>query len=295
MFERITTTRSELLALLCAALGVCFLTPADAPAQTVNMEQLTRIISGETILERDDDEDEHDESEEFTDEFPFGDCRFVPRGANAYFSLEPGYQLHLYGEDDGEQVELFITVLRQTYDVLIEIDGEVQRVRTRVIQEREFIDCELYEISHNYYALCRETNDIYYFGEAVCFFEDDVCIGDDGSWLAGQNGAMPGIIMPGTFLLGSRYYQEVAPGVALDLAEHIDMGLTMTVPAGILEDCVLIAEGSGLEDPGAEGEKYYAKDIGLIKDGELELIGYGFISGRELRELERDPMNPSSD
>ena len=101
--------------------------------------------------------------------------------------------------------------------------------------------------------------------------------------------------MPGTFLLGSRYYQEVAPGIALDLAEHMEMNLTVTVPAGVLPNCVRIAEGSGLADPGAEGEKIYARGIGLIKDGDIELVGYGFIGGRELRELERDPMNPSSD
>ena len=33
------------------------------------------------------------------------------------------------------------------------------------------------------------------------------------------------MIMPGTFLLGARYFQELADGIALDRAEHMEMGL----------------------------------------------------------------------
>ena len=44
---------------------------------------------------------------------------------------------------------------------------------------------------------------------------------------AGIDGAKPGIVMPGSFLLGSRYYQEIAPDVAMDRAENIGVGLTV--------------------------------------------------------------------
>jgi hypothetical protein len=40
--------------------------------------------------------------------------------------------------------------------------------------------------------------------------------------LHGSDNARAGIIMPGTPLLGSRYYQEIAPEVALDKAEISD-------------------------------------------------------------------------
>ena len=44
--------------------------------------------------------------------------------------------------------------------------------------------------------------------------------------------------MPGRFLLGSRYFQELAPGVALDRAEHVKMGFTVHAAGTTFEDCV---------------------------------------------------------
>ena len=71
----------------------------------------------------------------------------------------------------------------------------------------------------NYFAICKETNSVIYFGEDVDNIENAVVVNHDGSWLAGVKGARAGLIMPGMPLLGARYYQEVAPGVALDRAE----------------------------------------------------------------------------
>ncbi len=98
------------------------------------------------------------------------------------------------------------------------------------------------------------------------------------SWLAGVDGAEPGIIMPGTFLLGSAYYQEIAPDVALDRAYHAEMDLEVEVPAGTFDDCVFVLEDSDFE-PGVYSEKTYAPGVGLISDGELELIWFGQIDG----------------
>jgi hypothetical protein len=213
---------------------------------------------------------------EFTEEFFIEHCSFAAQGSNLFFSLKPGYQLYLAGDDRGESVELFITVLDETLDIELEIDDEIKRVRTRVIEEREFKDGELFEISRNYYAMCRTTGSVFYFGEDVCFYEDDECVSTDGSWLAGESGATPGIIMPGTFLLGARYYQEQAPGIALDRAEHVEMDVEIELPAGRFEDCVVVLESSAIE-PNAESEKVYAPGVGLVKDDVLELVSYGFI------------------
>lgn len=253
------------------ALASAVLAAAPAFAQPVNTDQLLRLIQGETIPERAAGEEEP----EFTDDFLVEDCTFTTRGSNPFFSLEPCYQLVLAGVDEGVNVELFITVLDEIKEIKIILDGRLRRIRTRVIEEREFMDGELFEISRNYYARCKETNNIFYFGESVCFYKDGECVDTHGSWQAGVNGAMPGIIMPGSFLLGARYFQEVAPGVALDRAEHIAMSQTITVPAGTFNDCVTVEESSPL-DPGGAGEKTYAEDIGFITDGTLHLISYGF-------------------
>ena len=74
-----------------------------------------------------------------------------------------------------------------------------------------------------------------------------------------------------SFLLGSRYVQELAPGIAEDRAEHMAVDLEVDVPAGAFEDCVRVNETSPLE-PGHVSRKVYCPRVGLVRDGELELV-----------------------
>jgi hypothetical protein len=72
------------------------------------------------------------------------------------------------------------------------------------------------------------------------------------------------------FLLGAKYYQERAEGVALDRSEHKRVGFTVQVPAGRFDDCLEVDETSPLE-PGEISKKTYCRGVGLVKDGDLEL------------------------
>ena len=142
--------------------------------------------------------------------------------------------MNLEGEeldDDDELVEIAatITILRETEMV----DG----VLTRVVEERETEDGELVEISRNFMAVCRETGDLWYFGEDVDDYDDGMIVGHDGAWRAGVDGARPGVLIPGSPLIGARYFQEVAPGVALDRAEVSALDAMLTVPAGPSTTC----------------------------------------------------------
>jgi hypothetical protein len=214
------------------------------------------------------------EEPEYTTDFRLEDCdSLVPTGGNAFWSLAPGTLRRYEGMEDGELIELEIKVLPDTRPVVFRVHGQWKVAITRVIREREWIDGDLVEVSRNYYARCHGTNDIYYFGEDVDFYEDGVIVGHEGSWLAGRQGAKPGLIMPGLFLLGSRYFQEVAPNIALDRARHAQMGLEIDTPAGTFQDCVKVVETSPLE-PGAQSVKFYAPGVGLIVDGAVELIEY---------------------
>jgi hypothetical protein len=212
-------------------------------------------------------------AQQFTSDFRIEECTFSDEGSNAYFSIEPGDRLVLEGEDDGEEVKLRITVLERTRLITFDTPrGERLRVRTRVVEEREWADGELVEVSFNFFARCRETGEIFYFGEEVDIYEDGEVVSHDGAWRAGRNGAQPGLIMPATYLLGSRYFQEIAPGVALDRAEHTAMGLTLDLPAGTLHDCVEIRETTPLES--GVSIKRYCPEVGLVQDGVLELTGF---------------------
>lgn len=145
-------------------------------------------------------------------------------------------------------------------------------LRARVWEDREFEDGELVEVSRNFLAICRETGDIFCFGEDVDDCEDGELIGHDGAWRAGVDGAQPGIMFPGRFLLGSRYMQEIAPGVALDRAENVSMGLDVETPAGNFSGYVGVLDSNGLE-PDAPGDpKVYCPRVGLVMDEVIVLI-----------------------
>ncbi len=208
---------------------------------------------------------ESEDDLEFTADFMIENCTFATTGRNPFFILESGFELVLEGEDDGEEISVTITVLDETFMV----DG----VECRVVEEYETEDGELVEISRNYFAQCVETGSVFYFGEDVDIYEDGEIVSHDGAWLAGVDGAEPGIIMPGTVLVGSRYFQEVAEGIALDRAEHEALGVTVETEAGTFEDCLYVVETSPLE-PGEESEKWYAPGIGLINDDGAELVEY---------------------
>ncbi len=197
--------------------------------------------------------------------FDLASCKMVTRGKNAYFVLEPGFQT-VY-EGGGEKLQ--ITVLDET--------REVAGVQTRVVEEREWADGKLYEISRNYFAMCEQTKDVYYFGEDVDFYKNDKVVKHDGSWLAGVNGNRHGLMMAGSPKVKMRYYQEIAPGVAMDRAEIISVSHTCKTPAGTFPNCMKIREGSALE-PMVFETKYYAPSIGLVGDGKLRLIKHGYIT-----------------
>ncbi len=185
-------------------------------------------------------------------------------GRNPYFVLEPGFRLTLKS-DTGL---LIITVLNETKKV----DG----VETRIVEERESEKGKLVEVSRNYFAISKKDKTVYYFGEDVDMYDKTgtKITGHGGSWLAGVGKNKPGIMMPGDPKVGDKFYQEVAPKVAMDRAEIVSMTATLKVPAGTMKNVLKTFETSAVET-NAKEYKYYAKGIGLLKDEDFELVSYG--------------------
>ena len=211
------------------------------------------------------------QNESWTSSFNIGDCNFSTRGTNPYFVLQPGYQLVFAGVEDGEPLNVTVTVSNETKVVG---DGIV----TRVVEERT-VNSEtgdLKEFTRDYFAICEQTNNVFYFGEDVNNYEDDELIDHEGSWLHGSDNARAGLMMPGTILLGSRYYQEIAPEVAMDKAEVVSTNQTVSVPAGSFRDVIKMTETNDLE-PGIEEANLHAPGIGQVIDNELELVNYGYL------------------
>jgi hypothetical protein len=188
-----------------------------------------------------------------------------PTGRNPFFILEPGYTLVLKKGD----VVLTKTVLAETKLV----DG----VTTRVVEEKETKKGEVTEVARNFYAISKRTNSVYYFGEEVDFYEKGKVVSHEGAWLSGVGGAKYGLLMPGTPLVGGRYYQEIAPKVAVDRAEIVSIRETIETPAGTFKNCLKTEETNELE-PGTREYKVYAPGVGLVADDKLELVKYGFLN-----------------
>jgi len=176
--------------------------------------------------------------------------------------LTPGFQTIL----ESGNARLIVTVLDET--------RLINGITTRVVEEREEKNGNLYEISRNFYTMDLETGDAFYFGEEVDFYENDVIIGHKGEWLAYEGKNQPGMIMPGNPVLGMKYYQELAPGAAMDRAEVIDLSYTFMTPAGEFKNCLVTRESSKIE-PAIE-QKTYCPGIGLVQDQSLLLTSYGY-------------------
>jgi hypothetical protein len=185
-------------------------------------------------------------------------------GRSDYFVLEPGYVMTL----EGGAERLTITVLDETRNV-----GGVE---TRVIEERETSAGQLVEVSRNYFAISKRTGDVFYFGEEVDIYRNGKVVEHEGAWLSGVKGAKFGLMVPGQPMLKAKYYQEIAPGVAMDRAEVVSLVETVKTPAGEFRNCLKTEETTPLE-PGVRESKYYARGVGLVQDGSLKLVKYGTV------------------
>lgn len=207
-----------------------------------------------------EEDSEREQTKKWTESFGQENCTFSSVGRNRFFSLEPGYQLVL--ESSSEKV--VITVLEQT--------KKIGNVETRIIEEQEEKNGKLAEVSRNFFAICKEHGDVFYFGEEVDDYKDGKIVAHSGAWRADEANSKAGIIMPGTILLGARHYQEIAPN-AMDRAEIISDDVTMETPAGIFKNCIRVEETTGL-DPDEKCYKTYAPGVGLIQDEDLLLTRY---------------------
>ncbi len=142
------------------------------------------------------------------------------------------------------------------------------------------LDGEVIEDTLDWYAQDAAGN-VWYFGEISFNFEDGYVADIDGSWLAGVEGAKPGIVMLASpaASVGDTYRQEWFLGDAEDAATVEAGDATVTIGIGTFLNCTQTADFLAL-NPGAVEHKFYAPGIGFIyetKEGStetLELVAY---------------------
>src|SRR6185295_19521375 len=102
---------------------------------------------------------------------------------------------------------LTVTILPDT----ITIDG----VKCGILEEKETKDGKLIEISRNFFATDPATGDVYYFGEDVDNYKDGKIVDHESAWHAGEKGAKFGLMIGAKPAVGDKFYQEIAPKVAM--------------------------------------------------------------------------------
>lgn len=203
----------------------------------------------------------------FTSVFP-DETSFTNNGTNPFWVLTPGFHAVLEGQKSGVPSKVDITVTNNTHPIS---GGPL----VRVVEEKDYVNGQLIEIAEDYLAISTRTNSVYYFGELDTQYQNGQPVGTAGSWEAGVDGAQFGMLMPGAVLLGARFQQELAPGIALDKSQVINMGVTITVPAGTFQNCVQLQDTSGLTPTGHAETKVFCPGVGEVQDEQVFLTCTG--------------------
>jgi hypothetical protein len=180
---------------------------------------------------------------------------FSPHVDNPYFPLTPGTTFISTGTKDGEKALDIVAVTERTRKV----DG----ARTRVVEDRLYLNNVLEERTSDYYAQDKCGN-VWYFGEDTAELDErGKVISTSGSFHAGVDGAQPGVFMQAHPELGRRFRQEWLKGEAEDTFRVIDLSTTVKVPFGSFRHALRTSETTDLE-PGVLDNKYYVKGIGQV-------------------------------
>ena len=121
-------------------------------------------------------------------------------------------------------------------------------------------DGELIEDTFDWYAQDADGN-VWYLGEDTAEFEDGEVTTHAGSFEAGVDGALPGIIMPADPQPGVAYRQEFYEGEAEDNGAILALDQQADTAAGHFDDVLLTADTITIE-PNVLEYKLYAPGDG---------------------------------
>jgi hypothetical protein len=200
----------------------------------------------------------------------FDPANFTPNVDNPWFPLEPGSTRIYKGTKDGKPAREVFTPIAQTRV----IDG----VTCRVVVDKLYLNGKLAENTRDYYTQDIAGN-VWYFGEETKTLEDG---STEGSWLAGVNGAKPGVYMQADPQIGLRFRQEYYAGHAEDVFSVLGKDRHVAVAKGTFDNALLTAETTALEATVVDN-KYYVRGLGQVL--EVQVKGPPPIEKLELVEL----------
>jgi hypothetical protein len=189
----------------------------------------------------------------------FDPNNFVAAVDNLYFPLPVGRTLVYTGIKDGQTQRDVVTVTSQTKVIL--------GVTATVVSDVADHNGTVLERTSDWYAQDRQGN-VWYLGEDTVHFLANGKGDTSGSWEAGVDGAIPGIVMEANPQIPDAYRQELFAGEAEDTAWVVNRGGSVSVPYGKVRNVLTTLEATRLE-PGAYDQKVYGPGIGIVLEQSL--------------------------
>jgi hypothetical protein len=225
-------------------------------------------------------------SEAAVSDLPWGDepveldpADFTTEIDNPYWPMEPGTRwTYRETDEEGNRLKVVVIVTSETKKI-------ANGVTARVVRDTVTEDGQLVEDTKDWYAQDAQGN-IWYLGEETAEFEDGEITTRAGSFEAGVDGALPGVILPADPRPGMRYRQEYYEGEAEDNGEVLSTKELVEAPYGQFRDALLTKDTITIE-PDVQEYKLYATGVGPVLvlgvsggGGREELMKVDRVSGK---------------
>jgi hypothetical protein len=181
-------------------------------------------------------------------------ANFVDNVTNPYFPLVVGSTYVYEGNRDGVPRRAEVTVAADTKMIM--------GVKCVVTRDVVTSNTSLVEKTTDWYAQDKDGN-VWYFGEDTAEYTNGAVSSTAGTWLAGVDGAQPGIIMQAHPKVGDAYRQEYRPKIAEDYAKVLETTNSAPWPTGNYTN-IVVTEDTDLLDATKLEHKSYGPGIGYL-------------------------------
>ena len=186
--------------------------------------------------------------------FDLDPATFTTRIDNLYWPMEPGTRWTSREiDEEGNSLLVVVTVTSRTRAV-------ANGVTARVVRDTVLDSGAVVEDTLDWYAQDAEGN-IWYLGEDTAEFEDGKVTSTAGSWEAGRDGALAGVVVPADPVPGMSYREEFYRGEAEDSGAVLSVEEQVETPFGH-HDGVLLTKGTNALEPRVLEYKLYAPAVG---------------------------------
>jgi hypothetical protein len=199
---------------------------------------------------------------------------FTTKIDNPYWPMKPGsHWVYRETNAEGDVQRNDVTVTDRTKTIM--------GIEAVVVHDVVRRGGQVTEDTVDWYAQDADGN-IWYLGEDTKEYENGKLKTREGSWEAGVDGALGGIIVPAHPDPGLTYREEYYKGHAEDGAEVLSLNGHAKVPFGTFDRAFQTRNFSSLE-PNVVEEKFYARGVGVV----LEITVSGGSDRSELLSFKR--------